>query len=115
MFTPGEGPLGARKLWIALGKRAAGEIVIDDGAKAAVTERQTSLLPAGVLAVSGTFEAGDAVELRDRSGSVVARGLTGLSADEIERVKGMKTSEIAVAYPELAGKEVVHRDGLAIL
>lgn len=115
-FHPGEGEgLGARKLWIALGRNAAGEIVIDEGAKAAITERQKSLLPAGVVSVSGSFEPGDAVVLRDRSGGVVARGLTEISSADLDRVKGMKTSDIASAFPQLAGKEVVHRDRLAIL
>lgn len=115
-FSPGEGAaLGARKLWIALGRNAAGEVVIDDGAKAAITERQKSLLPAGVVGVSGTFEPGDAVVLKDRSGGVVARGLSEMSSTDLERVKGMKTSDIASVFPQLAGKEVVHRDRLAIL
>ncbi len=115
VFAPREGTLGARKLWIALGRKPAGEIVIDDGAKTALTQRNTSLLPAGVVSVSGAFTKGDAVVLKDRAGSIVARGLTELSAADLERVKGMKTSEIATAFPQLAGREVVHRDHLAIL
>ena len=115
MFEPGTGTLGARKTWIALGSRAAGEITIDDGARTALVERQTSLLPAGVTAVTGAFEVGDAVVLKDRSGTVIARGLSGLSAIDLDRVKGMKTSRIAEEFPHLAGKAVVHRDRLAIL
>jgi len=115
MFSAGEGTLGAKKLWIALGRNAAGEIVIDAGAKRAITERQSSLLPAGVVSVTGSFEAGDAVVLKDLSGTIVARGLSEVSAADIELVKGMKTSEIATAYPQMSGKEVVHRDRLAIL
>jgi glutamate 5-kinase len=72
-------------------------------------------LPAGVVAVSGVFAAGDAVVLEDRGGAIVARGLTELSSADLDRVKGMKSSEIAAVFPRLAGKEVVHRDRLAIL
>ncbi len=115
VFAPGEGTLGARKLWIALGRRPAGDIVVDDGARAALLERQTSLLPAGVVRVSGGFKAGDAVVLKDESDAVIGRGLSGFSAADLDRVKGMKTSEISVQYPQLAGKEVVHRDSLVIL
>jgi len=107
--------LSARKLWIALGRSTAGEIVIDDGAREAITQRNTSLLAAGVLAVSGSFAPGDAVVLKDRSGAVVARGLTELSAADLQRVKGLKKSQIEAASPQLAGKEVVHRDHLVIL
>lgn len=115
VFEPDSDPLGAKKLWIAMARKVAGEIVVDDGARKALRERHTSLLPAGVLSVVGTFKAGDAVVLVDASGGVVARGLAGLSAEEIELVKGLKTSEIDVKAPSLAGREVVHRDHLAIL
>ena len=113
-FSPGEGSLGARKLWIALGRKPAGEIVIDDGAKRALLERDASLLPAGVVSASGAFAGGDAVVLKDTSGAVVARGLAGFSSEDLERVKGMKSSEIASVHPHLAGLEVVHRDSLAV-
>lgn len=115
VFAPGEVGLGARKLWIALGRRPAGEIIVDDGAKDALLNRGKSLLPAGVTGVKGTFGAGDAVVLKDVTGAVVARALTELASADIDRVKGMKTSAIAADFPELAGKEVVHRDRLAIL
>lgn len=115
VFSPKEGSLGARKLWIALGRRPAGEIVIDAGAKRAILEREASLLPAGVVAVKGTFSQGDAVVLTDGDGVVVARGLTGFSSADLESVKGRKTSEISATHPHLAGVDVVHRDSLALL
>jgi glutamate 5-kinase len=115
VFAPGEESLGAKKLWIALGRRPAGEVVIDDGARAAITERQSSLLPAGVVGVRGSFEPGDAVVLKDLEGAVVARGMTELASADLELVKGMKTPDIAARFPRLAGKAVVHRDRLAIL
>jgi glutamate 5-kinase len=115
LFAGGDATLSARKLWIALGRKAVGEIIIDDGACHALTARNTSLLPAGVVAVTGTFAAGDAVVLKDRTGAVVARGLTELSSAELERVKGLKTSEIEAALPGAGLKEVVHRDHLVIL
>jgi len=115
VFAGGEVTLTARKLWIALGRNAAGEVVIDDGAREALVTRNTSLLPAGVVAVVGSFSAGDAVVLKDRSGAIVARGLTELSSAELDAVKGLKSSEIADVLPQVAGKEVVHRDHLVIV
>ena len=115
MFAPGEGTIGARKLWIALGRSPAGSIIVDDGAKTALTQRGTSLLPAGVIGLTGTFEAGDAVVLTDVTGALVGRGLSEVSSVELDRVKGMKTSAISAEFPLLAGKEVVHRDRLVIL
>lgn len=115
VFDGGEGSISARKLWIALGSRPAGEIVIDDGACKALLERGKSLLPAGVVSVTGVFRAGDAVVLKSRAGVLVGRGLAELSAAELGRVKGMRTSEIESAYPGVASIEVVHRDRLVIL
>ncbi len=114
-FAGGAAGLKARKSWIALGGKPAGEVVIDDGAKEALCARGKSLLPAGVVSVSGTFSAGDAIVLKDRAGTIVARGLTALSSAELDEVKGMKSSEIAGVMPEVAGKEVIHRDHLVIL
>jgi len=115
VFVGGEATLGARKLWIALGRNASGAVVVDDGAREALRRRNTSLLPAGVVSVSGSFSAGDAVVLKDRTGAIIARGLTEVSSADLDVVKGLKTSEIAEVLPHVAGKEVVHRDKLVIL
>lgn len=114
-FAGGTAGLGARKLWIALGGSPKGEVVIDEGAKHALCEGGKSLLPAGVLSVSGTFAPGDAIVLKDTSGAVIARGLTALSSQDLEAVRGMKSSRIMEVLPAAAGKTVIHRDHLVIL
>ena len=114
-FAGGTESIGARKLWIALGNKPAGEVVIDDGARDALCSRGKSLLPAGVVAVRGVFKAGDAIVLTDGRGTPVARGLTALSSADLDAVKGMKSTEIAQVRPSVAGKEVIHRDHLVIL
>ena len=115
LFDGGESTLGARKLWIALGRKAAGTVTIDDGAVRALRERHTSLLPAGVVSVDGEFGVGDAVALIDGGGAIVARGLTELSSADLDRIKGLKTSQVTGVLPHLVGGEVVHRDRLVIL
>lgn len=115
LFAGGVSTLRGRKLWIAFAKHPAGSVTIDDGAREALCFRGKSLLPAGVTAVSGTFGAGDAVTIRGRDGEIVARGLTALSSEDLERVKGMNSAEIAGAAPELSATEVVHRDCLVIM
>ena len=114
-FDGGESTVSARKLWIALGSNPAGSIVVDDGAAQALRQRNTSLLPAGVVSVSGEFAAGDPVALVDGMGSLVARGLSELSSADLDRIKGLKTSEVTGVLPHLVGGEVVHRDRLVVL
>lgn len=99
--------VGARKLWIAFSLPALGSVTIDDGAVAALVGAGRSLLAAGVNAVDGAFDRGDAVEVLDGSGKLVAKGLAGLSAEALRGVLGEHTS--------VAGGEVIHRDDLIVL
>lgn len=114
-FSGGEGSVSQRKLWIAFAQRPAGVVFIDDGARDALRLRGKSLLPAGVVDVSGDFGAGDAVVLKDREGTTVGRGLAGMSAAVLRQVKGLRTAEIGEVLPGYGGEEVVHRDCLVIL
>ncbi|MGE0879887.1 MAG: glutamate 5-kinase [Acidimicrobiia bacterium] len=109
-FRPHGRRTTARKLWIAFAVTPAGVITVDAGARNALIERGTSLLPAGVTAVSGDFEAGDAVDIATVSGEVFARGLAGVSAEVVERIRGRRTSDL----PEGLVHEIVHRDDLVV-
>jgi len=104
---PRESSLGARKLWIAFSLPAAGTLTVDDGAVDALVENGRSLLAAGITSVQGDFDRGDAVEVRDRSGRLVGKGLAGLSGAVLQEVRGRHTS--------VAGGVAVHRDDLIIL
>ncbi len=97
-----------RLLWLAHASTPRGRLVLDDGAVAAVVERRTSLLPAGVTAVEGDFAAGDPVELTGPDGLVVARGLVAYDAGELPALLGRSTRELGL-------REVVHRDDLVLL
>lgn len=103
--------LAARKLWIAFAIGAEGRVVVDDGARRALVERGRSLLPAGVRAVEGHFDADDAVEVCDERGTPFAKGLARMGADALRAVAGRHTSEVPEGIPD----EVVHRDDLVVL
>ncbi|WP_461028765.1 PUA domain-containing protein, partial [Streptomyces sparsus] len=90
-------------------------LVLDDGAVAAVVQRRTSLLPAGVERVEGDFSAGDPVELRDLRGRAVARGLVNFDAREIPQLLGRSTRELARELGPAYEREIVHRDDLVVL
>jgi glutamate 5-kinase len=110
-FMPGERRLSARKLWIAFSSQVEGAVVVDDGARRALVERGTSLLPAGVVAVEGDFDADATVEIRATDGAVVARGMVLCDATTLRSVAGRRTSELPVDV----AREVVHRDDLVVL
>jgi glutamate 5-kinase len=105
----------SRLLWLAHAARPAGRLVLDAGAVAAVVERRTSLLPAGVTGVEGSFEAGDPVDLTDPAGRVVARGLVNFDAGELPALLGRSTRDLARELGAGYEREVVHRDDLVLL
>ena len=114
LFAPGD-RLPGRKHWLAFTAKTRGRIVIDDGAVRALEGRGRSLLPAGVLRVEGTFEIGDGVSCVNQRGREVARGLTSYSSEDVARLAGLATKEIARVLGYANGDEVIHRDDLVIL
>lgn len=115
LFVGGEATLTSHKLWIAYVGRPAGSVSIDDGAADALRLHGKSLLPAGVTDVSGSFATGDPVLVTTADGTVVARGLAEISAEDLRKVKGMKTERIREVFPGWDGEEVVHRDHLVVV
>jgi glutamate 5-kinase len=105
----------SRLLWLAHAARTEGRLVLDDGAVAAVVVRHKSLLPAGITDVQGVFVAGDPVELADRRGRVVARGLVNFDAVELPPLLGRSTRDLAREFGVEYEREVVHRDDLVVL
>jgi glutamate 5-kinase len=111
-FKPQDGRVSSFKLWLKYAKPSHGRIVVDDGAAHALRERGTSLLPVGVVEVQGEFQAGDAVEVSStdgNGGTPIGKGIVNYSAEELKRVKGLKTSEVRELLPR-ASEEAVHRD-----
>jgi glutamate 5-kinase len=111
VVRPRDRRLPARKLWIAFAVDAAGTVVVDEGARRALTERGTSLLPAGVVAVRGSFDTDDAVEMVAIDGGVFAKGLARMPSRRVSEWRGRRTDELPDDLPH----EVVHRDDLVLL
>jgi glutamate 5-kinase len=104
-----------RLLWLRHAAVARGSLSLDQGAVEAVVGRRASLLPAGITGVEGSFDAGDPVNLRDESGTVVARGLVNYDAAEIPGLMGRSTRWLASRLGPEYEREVVHRDDLVVL
>lgn len=107
--------LSSRKRWIGYALKAKGEIVVDDGAKRALMAQGKSLLPSGVLDVSGSFRFGDAVYCVDATSHRFAQGLVNYSAAELKAIRGQHTSTIETMLGYRASDEVIHRDNLVLL
>jgi glutamate 5-kinase len=112
-FVADRSPARVRKQWIAGTLKPRGELVVDDGAAAALSDGK-SLLPAGVVQVAGDFQRGDAVIVRDREGRELAHGLIAYSAVEARRIIGRRSSDIATILGYQGRDELIHRNDLAM-
>jgi glutamate 5-kinase len=114
LFLAHGGLLKAKKRWIAYSARPRGQIVVDDGAAAALCRQGKSLLPVGVVAVHGSFQPGDLVLVVRADGSEVGRGLTNYSSEELARIRGLRSDQVRRLLGPCSYDEVIHRDNLVI-
>jgi glutamate 5-kinase len=107
-FPARAGRYSSFKLWLKYAKPARGRVTVDAGAARALREGGTSLLPVGVVEVSGAFDAGDAVEIAHAEG-MVGKGISNYSAEELRSVRGMQSAAVRELLPR-ASDEAIHRD-----
>jgi len=111
-FLPAADRAAAYKAWIAGGLHAEGAVTIDEGAARALAAGK-SLLPAGVIDVSGAFDKGDAIRVLDASGREIARGLARYDVQDARRIMGKKSAEIESLLGYDDGPVLIHADDLA--
>jgi glutamate 5-kinase len=107
--------LAARKQWLADHLQLAGHLTLDAGAVRALARDGKSLLPIGVVAVSGEFERGEVVGCIDPEGREIARGLVNYSAQETARILRKPSSEIESILGYVDEPELIHRDNMVLL
>jgi glutamate 5-kinase len=114
-FKPAESALSHRKRWIAFGRTAQGTLKIDRGACDAIQTHGKSLLSAGITDSTGHFHVGDAVEIRGEDGGLIARALVNYSSEDLRKIMGHQSHEIATILGAKLYDEVVHRDNLVLI
>ncbi len=113
-FEPQPRPKNARQRWIAHGLVPLGKLVLDDGAVNAICQAGKSLLAAGIIEVSGEFEPQNAVKLCDRTGTEIARGIVNYNSEELQKIRGRRSEEIAAILGYQGEDTIVHRDNLVL-
>ena len=115
LVLPVKERLKSRKHWIAYTLHPKGRLHLDEGAARALRQQGRSLLPSGIREVEGKFRAGEAVSCVGPDGQEVARGLSNYSAEEIAKIRGAKSREIADRLGYKLYDEVIHRDNLVVI
>ncbi|WEM41693.1 glutamate 5-kinase [Photobacterium sp. DA100] len=114
-FLPLESPLESRKRWILAGPPPAGDIVIDQGAAAAVQLRGSSLLSKGISEVKGEFERGEVARIFNTQGELLARGISRYSSKDLAKIAGKHSQDIYQVLGYEYGPVAVHRDDLVVI
>jgi glutamate 5-kinase len=114
-FLPRGDRVESRRRFLLSGLPVRGRLVVDDGAAAALASGGSSLLPAGVVGVEGTFDRGDVVQVVTRSGRHVASGTANYAAAELEQIRGLRSDRIAPTLGHEYGEEAIHRNNLVLV
>jgi glutamate 5-kinase len=114
-FVPEKIPLDARRRWLAWFQQPAGSVRVDAGAERALREKGGSLLAKGVTGIEGAFAIGDVVAILSPEGKPIARGIAQFTADEARAIAGKNSAEISEKFPGRKHLELVHRDSLVVL
>tara|TARA_Y100000994_G_scaffold183762_1_gene152551 strand:- start:110 stop:1231 length:1122 start_codon:yes stop_codon:yes gene_type:complete len=115
-IIPSSIKLKSRKKWIGMGPRSSGKLFLDSGAADAIINKRKSLLPSGVLKIEGSFKKGQQVVcIRESDNSPIARGLISYNSDEINLIKGMKSSEIERILGYKYSDEIINRDNMVLM
>jgi glutamate 5-kinase len=105
----------SRKRWILTGRSEhRGSVAVDAGASKALKNRGNSLLPIGIVSVSGSFKRGDIIEVTEIDGTTIGWGLTSYPSNEVETIKGKNSKDLPDLLGHYYGAEVVHRNNLAL-
>ena len=113
-FVPNAERMASRKCWIAYTLTPKGNLILDDGAALAVTQKGRSLLPSGIVSVEGEFGVGTAVTFQNPQGDILGIGLVNYSAADIRLIRGLKSSQVKSCLGGKPYDEVIHRDNLVI-
>lgn len=115
LFVPTPRKLDSRQRWIGLTVRPAGTLTLDEGAANAVLHRGKSLLATGIVQITGQFDRGAVLLLRDARGREIARGLTNYDSRELRMIQGKRSNQFEKILGRSAYAEIIHRDNLVLL
>ena len=115
LFLPADKKINVRKKWIGYVSHPRGFLIIDEGAKNALLKKNKSLLPSGILEVHGDFKANDTISVKSINNLEIARGVSGFSSSDLNKIKGRNTLEIEKILGHKLRDEVIHKDNLVLI
>ncbi len=114
IFLPTEN-LANKKRWIAYATNIQARLIVNDGAKKALTEKYTSLLPIGVLNIEGDCQKGEIVSILDEHGNEFARGMINYNCSDCKKILGHHSDDILDILGYKNYDAIITRDNIALL
>ena len=105
----------SRDHWIIFKTKSIGSITVDDGCKNILNDKKVSILPKGIISVSGIFNKGNVIEVKSKDGVIIAKGISNYSNTEIDLIKGENTDKIKSILGYEGKSEVIHANDLVNL
>lgn len=114
VFLPIEN-LSNKKRWIAYATNIQARLIVNEGAKKALTQKYTSLLPIGVLDIQGDCQKGDIVSIVDSDGNEFARGMINYNCSDCKKIIGQHSDNIIDILGYKNYDAIITRDNIALL
>jgi len=114
LFLPSK-KISRRQWWAAFAYKTKGTVWVDEGAEAAISNHGKSLLPSGITKTEGDFRRGECIEVNNNKGTVIARGIANYSSTDVNKIKGLKSVDIAKKLGYKYTEEIIHRDNMVII
>ncbi|PLV63545.1 glutamate 5-kinase [Brachyspira pilosicoli SP16] len=107
--------LNTKKRWIAYATTIIGKLVVNAGAKKAIIEKESSLLPIGVTKVVNNFKKGDIVSIIDEDGEEFARGIINYNSEDTNKIIGKHSDSILEILGYKNYDALITRDYIVLL
>ena len=115
LFLPNQEFLSGKKRWIGYATNVLGKIIINTGAKKAIIEKETSLLPIGIIEIINEFRKGEVVSILDENNKEFARGMVNYNSDDCKKIAGLHSDKIVTTLGYKTYDEVINRDNITVL
>lgn len=115
IFLPNDEMLSGKKRWIGYATNVLGKLIVNYGAKKAIVEKETSLLPVGVVDVIHEFKKGEVVSILDENEREIARGIVNYNSDDCKKIAGAHSDDISKILGHKNYDAIITRDNITIL
>ena len=115
IFLPNDEMLSGKKRWIGYATNILGKIIVNYGAKKAIVEKESSLLPVGLVQIVNEFKKGEVVAILDENNREIARGIVNYNSEDCKKIAGSQSDDISLILGYKNYDAIISRDNITIL